>query len=176
MTKSACGNYASPLGRTGYNKKFLKRAPDQANPRYAASKASSHIGGLITGLHTTNGHPAHLPDEYDELDMSPEAVEERKREEKEYLDDIENRLLENGDQQDDDINIDDEMTFVGDSESAFFAQLKNNNYTDDGDAMTVASSAIDRSVFSGAPTSVYSRKVQEVAEKLIKEKQARQEM
>ena len=23
--KSACGNYASPLGKTGYNKKFLKK-------------------------------------------------------------------------------------------------------------------------------------------------------
>lgn len=77
--KSAQGNYASPLGRTGYSKKFLKRAADQGNPRYAASKASSHIGGLITGLHTTNGPPAHLPDDYDELDMSPEAKEERER-------------------------------------------------------------------------------------------------
>jgi len=87
--KSACENYASPLGKTGYRKKFLKRAPDQANPRYAASKASSHIGGLITGLHTTNGPPAHLPEDYDEFDMSPEAKEERDRQEREFLDDIE---------------------------------------------------------------------------------------
>ena len=62
IAKSACTNYASPLGKTGYNKKFLKRVTDQGNPRYAASKASTHVGNLITGLHTTNGLPAHLPD------------------------------------------------------------------------------------------------------------------
>ena len=100
IAKSACENYASPLGKTGYRKKFLKRAPDQANPRYAASKASSHIGGLITGLHTTNGPPAHLPEDYDEFDMSPEAREERERQEREFLDEIEQKLLENGDMDD----------------------------------------------------------------------------
>ena len=52
------------------------------------------------------------------------------------------------------------MTFVGESESAFFAHLKGNNYNDnDGDAQTVATSAVDRiSVFSGANSSLYSKK------------------
>tara|TARA_B110000285_G_C14950044_1_gene526282 strand:- start:231 stop:524 length:294 start_codon:yes stop_codon:yes gene_type:complete len=74
----------------------------------------------------------------------------------------------------------DEMTFAGETESVFFNKLKgaqNNNYTDDGDAITVATSAIDRvSVFSGANTSQYSRKYQEVAEKLSLEKKNRQDL
>jgi hypothetical protein len=48
------GRCPNPLGKVSkYKQKFLKRITDQTNPRYAASKASSVIGGLITGLHTT---------------------------------------------------------------------------------------------------------------------------
>ena len=94
IAKSACTNYASPLGKTGYNKKFLKRVTDQGNPRYAASKASTHVGNLITGLHTTNGLPAHLPDQEEDLKMTAEDTAILHKVDKEFIDEIESKLLE----------------------------------------------------------------------------------
>jgi len=50
-----------PIGTIGghidgtLKQRFLKKVPDQGNPRYAASTTSSMCGGLITGLHTKNG-------------------------------------------------------------------------------------------------------------------------
>ena len=36
-------------------KKFIKREMDFGNPRFAASRASSHVGGLLNGRHTADG-------------------------------------------------------------------------------------------------------------------------
>ena len=53
--KSVLMNYqgAGPLGKTFHKKKkYLKKFND--NPRYAASKHGSILGGLICGLHKTD--------------------------------------------------------------------------------------------------------------------------
>lgn len=70
------------------------------------------------------------------------------------------------------------MTFVGESESIFFGNLKQSNLNsiekDDGDALTVATSAINQlSVFSNANSSQFSKKYQEIASKLLQEKKTR---
>jgi len=36
-------------------RKFIKREMDFGNPRYAASRASSIVGGLLNGRHTADG-------------------------------------------------------------------------------------------------------------------------
>ena len=54
---------SSPLGdaqnatynSSNYKKKFINRLKDLGNPRYAASKHSSFMGGLVTGVHATMG-------------------------------------------------------------------------------------------------------------------------
>lgn len=54
---------SSPLGdaqnatynSSNYRKKFINRLKDLGNPRYAASKHSSFMGGLVTGVHATMG-------------------------------------------------------------------------------------------------------------------------
>ena len=71
------------------------------NPRYAASKASTHVGNLITGLHATNQLPAHLPDQDDDLKMTAEDTAILNKVDKDFIDDIESRLLEQVDLEDD---------------------------------------------------------------------------
>lgn len=77
-----------PLGATmstGFKNVFcINKNADLNNKRYAASKASSVMGGLITGMHTRNGFYAYdgvnkiasLDDEYRNSDN--EAGQEQK--------------------------------------------------------------------------------------------------
>lgn len=74
----------------------------------------------------------------------------------------------------------DEMTYLND-EGQFFNMLKERSAemgaVQDPDAATVASSAVDQadaaSVYSGVPTSIYSKKYNDFADKLAKEQQTR---
>ena len=72
----------------------------------------------------------------------------------------------------------DEMTYLND-EGQFFNMLKERSAElgEAQDAATVASSAVDQgdaaSVYSGVPTSIYSKKYNDFADKLAKEQQTR---
>ena len=64
------------------------------------------------------------------------------------------------------------MTIYADDEAKFFANLKSLNANNDrDDAATVATSAVDAiSVYSGVPTSYFSKKCMEFNDKLAAEK------
>ena len=65
----------------------------------------------------------------------------------------------------------DELTIYADDEQKFFAQMRSMN---NDDAMTVATSAVDAiSVYSGVPTSYFSKKCMEFNDKLNAEKTKR---
>ena len=71
-----------------------------------------------------------------------------------------------------DANSADEMTCHMDTESMFMHMLKDKNAGDD--AATVASSAVDAiSVYSGVPTTFYSKKYDSYNEQLNREKEKR---
>lgn len=55
-SKTQMSNYAGPLGKTSYKQKmYMKRLTDtNENPRYAASKNGSIVGGLICGMNINN--------------------------------------------------------------------------------------------------------------------------
>jgi hypothetical protein len=119
----------APLGKTGYKaKQYLKKLQGaNDNPRYAASKAGSVLGGLLCGMH--KGDPA---DDLD--DINHELVDGELDEQEEEEPDQE---AEEGD----------EITFMGDTESEFFQFLKQQyGVRDNEDANTVATSAIDAQV------------------------------
>jgi|SaaInl33SG_5_DNA_1037386.scaffolds.fasta_scaffold35094_2 hypothetical protein len=54
-SKSQLSNNVAPLGKTGYKTKMYLKKLSEANdnPRYAASKHGSVVGGLICGLAKT---------------------------------------------------------------------------------------------------------------------------
>ena len=54
-SKSQLSNNVAPLGKTGYKTKMYLKKLNEANdnPRYAASKHGSVVGGLICGLAKT---------------------------------------------------------------------------------------------------------------------------
>jgi hypothetical protein len=62
--KSQLSNYAAPLGKTGFKtKKYIKKLISQNdNPRYAASKAGSVVGGLLCGMHQGGDNKDELED------------------------------------------------------------------------------------------------------------------
>ena len=67
----------------------------------------------------------------------------------------------------------DELTIYADDEAKFFHNLKsmNKDKNNDFDAMTVATSAVDNlSVYSGVPTSYFSKKCMEFSDRLQQEK------
>uniref|UniRef100_A0A7S3ISJ5 Uncharacterized protein n=1 Tax=Strombidium inclinatum TaxID=197538 RepID=A0A7S3ISJ5_9SPIT len=74
------------------------------------------------------------------------------------------------------------MTYVGDNESNFFKQFRPSTRggaetASDADALTVATSAVEKlSVFSGAPTSVITRQVSDIASRLEKEQDMRKRL
>jgi hypothetical protein len=101
-SKTSLSNYAAPLGRTDHKQKFyLKKLNDRNdNTRFAASKAGSTVGGLICGMHTTPKEEA--LDSLDEQDDLQEPLDP---------------TIEEPEDQD-------EITFIGDTESQFFNQIK----------------------------------------------------
>lgn len=137
-SKTSFSNYAAPLGKTGYKQKlYLKKLNENnENPRFAASKAGSVVGGLICGMHT-----------------SPK--QEEVLSEHEDLEDIQNELIE----ADLEELEEDEITFVGETESQFFNYLKKGQSYGQEDAATVATSAVEAagSIYS-AKTSILSQK------------------
>ena len=129
------GEYRN-MGTSTYKKQFLKKIADCGNPRYAASKASSFMGGLINGRHTkaTNFYEA---DENSNMKMtgntfpnSPSKLGET-RSVKSLIDGAlpvsasQEFLGENEEtgENPDDRQID-EVTYVGDTESMFYNQVK----------------------------------------------------
>ena len=142
------------MATSNYKKKFLKKIADCGNPRYAASKASSFMGGLINGRHTK----ATTFYEADEdpsksaggtFPNSPRKLGETKSV-KSLIDGAlpvtqSQELLEKGEDEmenPDDRQID-EVTYLGDAESVFFSQVKGLSKEVDADALTVATSAVE---------------------------------
>jgi hypothetical protein len=113
--------------------KKLQSAND--NPRYAASRAGSVVGGLICGMHKAD--PA---DDIEEINH-------------ELVDGELEAAAEDGDPEQE-LEEGDEITFMGETESAFFEFLKQQHAGEKGqeDACTVATSAIE------GTASIYSAK------------------
>jgi hypothetical protein len=117
---------------------YLKNLGEKnENTRFAASRAGSVLGGLLCGMHS-----------------SPKEPKEEALEPLEDLDEIRDTIQ--------DLEIEeleeDEITFVGDSESQFFNYLKQAGSQGQEDANTVATSAVEAagSVYSSAKTSYLS--------------------
>ena len=73
-----------------------------------------------------------------------------------------------------DANSADEMTCYMDNESAFMQMLKDKAGGSGDDAATVASSVVDAmSVYSGVPTTYYSKKYEQYNDQLNREKEKR---
>jgi len=159
-SKSQLSNNVAPLGKTGYKTKMYLKKLSEANdnPRYAASKHGSVVGGLICGLAKTRK-------EEEVVETPAEPIEDI---DQEMLDvDLEGEGIP---------QEEDEITFAGETESAFFNYLKRGLNSDE-DANTVATTAVDAigSVYS-TKTSVLSKKYKEIHDKLTEQKQARQNL
>lgn len=140
-------------------------------------------GGLITGLHTKNGFyvPEGEEKKFSSFDdsgvllVNPEDYRDMEGDEEEKED-----VNETGSMGFD--KEEDQMTYLGEEEMQFFKtqypQSKNPlRDSNNGDAATVATSAIEReSVFSNDKASVYSKKCVELAEKVAIEKKNREKL
>lgn len=152
--------FGGPLGKTAYKEKmYLKQLNEKnENPRFAASKAGSIIGGLISGMHTSDGNNGEANSE-DEAAIEAAQEVQGQLQEAELVDEEDPELPE---------DEDDGITFMGDNESAFFSYLKNTSAKrGHEDSYTVATTAIEAigSVYSGK-TSALSQKYNTLIGKL----------
>ena len=180
-------------GHADKRQKYIKRVVDHNNRRYAASQASSMLGGLTTGQHAKNSFYIAGGSKDDKVFGQRIPCEDIIDPKNATREEIEGQLTDIGLNKDpdteavaqdeldlmktvegEDANSADEMTCYMDSESVFMQMLKEKTGAPADDAATVASSAVDAmSVYSGVPTTYYSKKYEHYNEQLNREKEKR---
>lgn len=156
---------------------------DSGNPRYAASKHSSFLGGLTTGQHVRNRFKVPV-DVHRKIAHAP-LDEELFGEEGKHFNTIhqgspETQLAEAQAEQEKGILRPDEMLY-DDREGEFFARMKAFGSDPAADvnpeAVTVATSAVDElSKCSAVPTAFYARKISDYTKKLMREQEIREHL
>ena len=180
-------------GHAERRQKYIKRVVDHGNRRYAASQASSMLGGLTTGQHAKNSFYIAGGTKDDKLFGQRIPAEDIIDPKSASREEIEGQLIDIGLNKDPDTeavaqddldlmrtvegevaNSADEMTCYMDNESAFMQMLKDKAGASGDDAATVASSVVDAmSVYSGVPTTYYSKKYEQYNDQLNREKEKR---
>ena len=86
-SKTSLSNYPGPLGKTCYKQKhYLKKLNDgNVNPRFAASKVGSVLGGLLCGMHNTKVEALETQEDLEEVQ---DAIVDAEIEEPEDQDEI----------------------------------------------------------------------------------------
>ena len=155
---------------------------DSGNPRYAASKHSSFLGGLTTGQHVRNRFKVPV-DVHKPITRTPLDEElfgdEGKRYNTIHQESPDAPLAE--DPAEDDRLRPDEMLY-DEREGEFFARMKAHGSDPllaevSPEAMTVATSAVDGlSKCSAVPTAFYARKISDYTKRLMREQEIREHL
>lgn len=154
---------------------------DSGNPRYAASKHSSFLGGLTTGQHVRNRFKIPV-DVHKKITRQPLDVDLFGEEGKQYntihQESPDPQVAEALAEEEAKNNLGTDEMLYDDREGEFFARMKAYDPSEVcPEAMTVATSAVDNlSKCSAVPTAFYARKISDYTKRLMREQEIREQL